>query len=119
MYDYEEMSCETPGMRIRSGGRGRGLARGRGRGPVGIPYGSSRLPYGTGIGPGGAGICPTPGSRIRSGEYGRGFATGGGQGPMGVPYGRGPSSYMRSDVGLGASFPTLSRWQEYLRSSKI
>lgn len=30
--------CPTPGMRIRSGGRGRGLARGRGRGPLGIPF---------------------------------------------------------------------------------
>lgn len=28
------MVCPTPGMRIRSGGRGRGLARGRGMGPM-------------------------------------------------------------------------------------
>jgi len=34
--------CKTPGMRIRSGGRGRGLARGGGRGPIGIPYGGGR-----------------------------------------------------------------------------
>ncbi len=32
------MICKTPGMKIRSGGKGRGLARGRGRGPIGIPY---------------------------------------------------------------------------------
>jgi len=30
--------CLTPGMKIRSGGRGRGLARGRGMGPIGIPF---------------------------------------------------------------------------------
>ena len=34
-----ENICKTPGMRIRSGGAGRGLARGMGRGPRGIPYG--------------------------------------------------------------------------------
>jgi len=31
--------CPTPGMRIRSGGLGRGLARGGGRGPMRSPYG--------------------------------------------------------------------------------
>lgn len=30
--------CKTPGMKIRSGGKGRGLSRGGGRGPIGIPY---------------------------------------------------------------------------------
>lgn len=30
--------CATPGMKIRSKGRGRGLARGKGEGPMGIPY---------------------------------------------------------------------------------
>lgn len=30
--------CPTPGMKIRSGGAGRGLARGRGMGPIGVPY---------------------------------------------------------------------------------
>lgn len=35
----EEEGCDTPGMRKRSGGRGRGLARGGGRGPMGRPYG--------------------------------------------------------------------------------
>jgi hypothetical protein len=29
--------CKTPGMKIRSKGKGRGLARGKGRGPLGIP----------------------------------------------------------------------------------
>lgn len=33
-----DMFCRTPGLRIRSGGRGRGLARGRGLGPMGRPY---------------------------------------------------------------------------------
>lgn len=36
--------CATPGLRIRSGGAGRGLARGRGRGPIGRPgLGKSEL----------------------------------------------------------------------------
>jgi len=33
-----ENICPTPGMRIRSGGKGRGLARGKGHGPLGIPF---------------------------------------------------------------------------------
>jgi len=34
--DYQAAAgCPTPGRRVRSGGRGRGLARGRGRGPIG------------------------------------------------------------------------------------
>ena len=37
MFDYG--SCATPGRKIRSGGRGRGLARGQGRGPIGTPAG--------------------------------------------------------------------------------
>jgi len=32
------MACKTPGKKIRSGGKGRGLARGGGRGPIGVPY---------------------------------------------------------------------------------
>ena len=32
------MACKTPGKKIRSKGKGRGLARGKGRGPLGIPY---------------------------------------------------------------------------------
>jgi|GEM_PF-1161062 len=35
----DEEGCATPGQRIRSGGRGRGMARGGGRGPMGRPYG--------------------------------------------------------------------------------
>lgn len=31
--------CKTPGLKIRSKGRGRGLARGKGRGPLGLPFG--------------------------------------------------------------------------------
>jgi len=31
-------SCPTPGLKIRSKGKGRGLARGGGRGPIGIPF---------------------------------------------------------------------------------
>jgi len=33
-------NCATPGRRIRSKGRGRGLTRGRGRGPIGQPRSS-------------------------------------------------------------------------------
>lgn len=33
-------ACATPGMKIRSGGKGRGLARGDGKGPIGIPAGT-------------------------------------------------------------------------------
>lgn len=32
--------CKTPGRKIRSKGKGRGLARGKGRGPIGFPFGS-------------------------------------------------------------------------------
>jgi len=32
------MSCKTPGQKIRSKGKGRGLAKGKGRGPLGKPY---------------------------------------------------------------------------------
>jgi len=77
--------CETPGMKIRSGGRGRGLAKGGGRGPIGVPYRDKDF-CGTGIGPGGQNICLTPGQKIRSKGAGRGLARGGGRGPMGVPY---------------------------------
>lgn len=35
----DEEGCATPGMKIRSGGRGRGLARGKGKGPMGVPVG--------------------------------------------------------------------------------
>lgn len=31
-------ACSTPGKKIRSGGRGKGLGRGRGFGPLGIPF---------------------------------------------------------------------------------
>lgn len=41
-----DIDCLTPGMRIRSGGQGRGLARGRGRGPVGVPIGAKGLGLG-------------------------------------------------------------------------
>ena len=34
----ENSLCLTPGMKIKSGGMGRGLARGRGRGPINVPY---------------------------------------------------------------------------------
>ena len=36
------MTCKTPGKKIRSGGKGRGLARGNGRGPLGVPYKSKK-----------------------------------------------------------------------------
>jgi len=32
-----DSTCKTPGMKIRSGGAGRGLARGMGQGPRNIP----------------------------------------------------------------------------------
>lgn len=34
----EASVCLTPGMKIRSRGRGRGLVRGAGRGPIGTPF---------------------------------------------------------------------------------
>lgn len=40
--------CPTPGRKIRSQGRGRGLARGQGCGPVGRPYGYRRSGMGFG-----------------------------------------------------------------------
>ena len=40
--------CPTPGRRIRSKKRGRGLARGRGRGPIRVPF--RRRDFGTGFG---------------------------------------------------------------------
>lgn len=33
----DDIACETPGKKIRSKGKGRGLAIGRGHGPLGIP----------------------------------------------------------------------------------
>jgi len=36
------MVCKTPGKKIRSGGKGRGLARGGGKGPIGVPYKGER-----------------------------------------------------------------------------
>lgn len=32
------MACKTPGRKIRSKGKGRGLARGKGHGPIGKPF---------------------------------------------------------------------------------
>lgn len=40
------MICPAPGLKIRSGGTGRGLARGRGRGPLGVPFGQPPRPLG-------------------------------------------------------------------------
>jgi len=50
MANRNDIFCETPGLRLRSGGRGRGLARGRGLGPIGWPKSS---PWGRGLGQGG------------------------------------------------------------------
>lgn len=35
LFDKQAAECATPGMKIRSGGKGRGLARGGGKGPIG------------------------------------------------------------------------------------
>jgi hypothetical protein len=37
-YALEE-ACATPGAKIRSGGKGRGMAKGKGKGPIGAPVG--------------------------------------------------------------------------------
>jgi len=39
-----EILCETPGLKIKSKGLGRGMVYGRGYGPVGIPIGLKALP---------------------------------------------------------------------------
>lgn len=39
LFDRMAESCKTPGMKIRSKGKGRGLARGQGKGPMGKPAG--------------------------------------------------------------------------------
>jgi len=36
----EKRACKTPGLKIRSKGKGRGFARGKGRGPIGVPVGA-------------------------------------------------------------------------------
>ena len=69
--------CDTPGEKIRSKGKGRGLAVGKGKGPIG------------GRGALAAAVerqestCDTPGEKKRSEGKGRGLARGGGGGPMG------------------------------------
>lgn len=79
----DDIACETPGEKIRSGGEGRGLAIGRGRGPLGVPVGEKAM-----IGEEKDDIaCETPGEKIRSGGKGRGLAIGRGRGPLGIPIG--------------------------------
>jgi hypothetical protein len=70
------IACATPGEKIRSQGRGRGLAIGKGKGPVGRRgLLAEELP--------GESTCETPGEKIRSQGRGRGLAIGKGQGPLG------------------------------------
>jgi len=37
------MACNTPGKKIRSKGKGRGLAIGNGQGPIGVPVGVKNM----------------------------------------------------------------------------
>lgn len=54
--------CDTPGRKIRSGGKGRGVARGKGYGPIGVPN-TKGLGLGLGRGRGrGRGMGPGPGN---------------------------------------------------------
>jgi len=69
----DDMLCKTPGQKIRSEGRGRGLARGRGIGPVGTPIYSKDWDYEDML-------SVSPGGR------GRGLGRGRGRGPIGRPY---------------------------------
>ena len=68
--------CATPGLRLRSGGSGRGLARGGGAGPIGRMAGEGLESTAE---------CKTPGRKIRSKGKGRGLARGKGKGPLGIP----------------------------------
>ena len=43
----DHMACKTPGKKIRSKGKGRGLARGKGKGPMGTPRYDKRKGYAT------------------------------------------------------------------------
>lgn len=70
------MVCETPGEKIRSEGKGRGLARGEGQGPIGRMLEELS----------GEVECETPGEKKKSKGKGRGEARGKGKGPMGRPY---------------------------------
>lgn len=69
--------CETPGEKIRSKGKGRGLARGGGKGPMGRMLEELT----------GEVECETPGEKKKSKGKGRGEARGKGKGPMGRPFG--------------------------------
>ena len=71
--------CPTPGNKIRSKGRGRGMAVGKGRGPIGrMRFDDEDEELDTE-----GNTCPTPGQRIRSKGRGRGMAVGKGRGPIG------------------------------------
>ncbi len=65
--------CATPGKKIRSKGKGRGLARGDGKGPVGGVNADDDVDDEG---------CDTPGQKIRSKGKGRGLARGNGKGPV-------------------------------------
>jgi len=79
--------CETPGKKIRSKGKGRGLARGDGKGPVGgVNADDDSSDEG----------CKTPGKKIKSKGKGRGLARGAGNGPV-----RGKATGDRDGTGRG------------------
>ena len=87
---YKQSGCSTPGEKIRSKGKGRGLARGDGKGPLGVPVGAKEQGALANVGLKEAIAqiaCATPGEKILSGGQGQGLARGGGKGPLGVPLG--------------------------------
>ena len=87
--------CKTPGKKIRSKGKGRGLARGNGEGPIGIPFGKKieeNIKK--------KAACATPGNMIRSGGKGLGLARGNGAGPIGA-MGRGVGAGVGRGAGRG------------------
>jgi hypothetical protein len=73
----EIAGCATPGQKIRSGGKGRGMGAGGGQGPIGVPLDEKVKSAES--------ACKTPGEKKRSEGAGRGAAKGGGKGPIGVP----------------------------------
>jgi len=98
--------CKTPGKKIRSKGKGRGLAVGDGNGPIGRDVDDEEEG------------CATPGKKIRSKGKGRGLAVGDGKGPVGgrargAQDGRGPRSRMREDdFGEAKGLVSGAKWDD-------
>jgi len=84
-------ACKTPGEKIRSGGKGRGMATGDGKGPRGVPIGAKGTADDESS-------CDDPGNKTRSKGKGRGLAQGRGHGPMGIPIGEKSMSGEEKDM---------------------